>query len=288
MIVAGVVIGLGALAGAGAAVLTWRWKRADPTDPHLERRTVRHFLREHPVVVRLLKRHPSPSPATAEVLGVAAAGVLVATAATGVLLLMIRTRTGVARADTPLAEWAADNATATSTDVLRSISDLGGTNVVVMAALAVTAFEVFRDRRWAVPMFVTLVVGGQFLLSNGIKLIVDRARPSISPLTGFAGTSFPSGHSVAAAATWACLAFVLGRRRNRHVRAVLQGTAVGIAVAVATTRVALGVHWTTDVLAGLFVGWAWFAACAIAFGGRVLHFGEPVKIAEEEVAASVP
>jgi len=249
---------------------------------------VRHFLREHPVVVRLLKRHPSPSPATAEVLGVAAAGVLVATAATGVLLLMIRTRTGVARADTPLAEWAADNATATSTDVLRSISDLGGTNVVVMAALAVTAFEVFRDRRWAVPMFVTLVVGGQFLLSNGIKLIVDRARPSISPLTGFAGTSFPSGHSVAAAATWACLAFVLGRRRNRHVRAVLQGTAVGIAVAVATTRVALGVHWTTDVLAGLFVGWAWFAACAIAFGGRVLQFGEPVEIAEEEVAASVP
>jgi membrane-associated phospholipid phosphatase len=292
VIVAGVVIGAGVVAGVGAAVLTWRWPRrghgADPTDPHVERRTVRHFLREHPLVVRLVKRHPRPTPATAEVLGLAAAGVLVATAATGVLLLMIRTRSGVARVDTPLAQWAADHATSASTDVLRTISTLGGTGVVVTAAAAVTAFELFRDRRAAVPLFVTLVVGGQFLLSNAIKLIVDRARPTISPLTGFAGTSFPSGHSVAAAATWACIALVLGRRRNRHVRAALQGAAVGIAVAVGTTRVALGVHWTTDVLAGLFVGWSWFAMCAIAFGGRVLHFGEPVEIAEEEVAAAAP
>ena len=49
------------------------------------------------------------------------------------------------------------------------------------------------------------VLGGQFVLSNGIKWIVDRARPAIEPLTGFAGTSFPSGHSVAAAATWTCV-----------------------------------------------------------------------------------
>ena len=283
MIVAGVVIGLGVVAGVVATTIVWRWSRRDPTDPHLDRRTVRRFLREHPLVQRFARRHhPTPSAATAEALGVAAAVVVIGTATAGAILLMIKTRSGVARADTPFAEWAAEQATAGSTDVMRAISQLGGTRYVLVAALAVTVIELLRDRRWAIPAFVAVTVGGQFLLSNGIKWIVDRARPTIEPLTGFAGTSFPSGHSVAAAATWTCVAFLLGRRRHRRARAVLLGGAVAIAVAVAASRVALGVHWTTDVVAGLLVGWTWFALCAIAFGGRVLHFGEPVEVVAAE------
>ena len=288
MIVAGVVIGLGTLAGLAATAAAWRWSRSDPTDPHVERRTVRRFLGEHPLVKRLVRRHhPSASAATAEALGLAAAAVVVGAAMAGAILLMIKTRTGFARADTPFANWAAEHATEASTGVMRAISEFGGTTYVVAAALAVTSIELMRDRRWAVPVFVAMTIGGQFLLSNGIKWIVDRARPTISPLSGFAGASFPSGHSVAAAATWACVAFLLGRRRHRHARAVLLGGAVAIAVAVAATRVALGVHWTTDVVAGLLVGWTWFALCAIAFGGRVLHFGEPVELVEDEAARPV-
>ena len=54
---------------------------------------------------------------------------------------------------------------------------------------------------------------------------------------------------------------------------MLTGLAAGIAVAVAASRVLLDVHWLTDVIAGLALGWAWFAVCAIAFGGRILRFG---------------
>ena len=60
-------------------------------------------------------------------------------------------------------------------------------------------------------------------------------------------------------------------------RALLVGAAGALAVAVAASRVLLDVHWLSDVIAGLLLGWAWFALCAIAFGGRRLHFGEPVE-----------
>ena len=121
---------------------------------------------------------------------------------------------------------------------------------------------------------------GQFLVSNSIKWIVERARPDLANLTGFSGTSFPSGHAVAGAAAWACVAFLLGRRRPKAFRAVLYGLAAGIGVIVAGTRVALGVHWTTDVIIGAIIGWAWFAICTLVFGsGPARANDEPITIA---------
>ena len=113
-----------------------------------------------------------------------------------------------------------------------------------------------------------------------MKDLADRVRPAFNPAAATLGPSFPSGHSATAAAFYACAALLIGRRRGRPARALLAGLAVGLAVAVAASRVLLDVHWLTDVIAGLALGWAWFAVCAIAFGGRLLRFGAGAETAE--------
>jgi undecaprenyl-diphosphatase len=120
---------------------------------------------------------------------------------------------------------------------------------------------------------------GEELLVLTIKQLADRVRPAFNPAAATLGPSFPSGHSATAAAFYATAALLIGRHRTRPWRAVLIGLAVGIAVAVAASRVLLDVHWLTDVIAGLALGWAWFAVCAIAFGGRILRFGAGVATA---------
>jgi membrane-associated phospholipid phosphatase len=72
-----------------------------------------------------------------------------------------------------------------------------------------------------------------------------------------------------------------GRRRSAQVRAALVGLAVAVAVAVACSRVLLDLHWVSDVVAGLALGWGWFAVCAIAFGGSLLRLGAPVEEAAQ-------
>jgi membrane-associated phospholipid phosphatase len=67
---------------------------------------------------------------------------------------------------------------------------------------------------------------------------------------------------------------------------VLAGLAAGIAVAVAASRVLLDVHWLSDVIAGLALGWGWFAVCAIAFGGRILRFGVAAETAARVAEAT--
>jgi membrane-associated phospholipid phosphatase len=69
---------------------------------------------------------------------------------------------------------------------------------------------------------------------------------------------------------------------------VLTALAAGIAVAVAASRVLLDVHWLTDVIAGLALGWAWFAVCAIAFGGRLLRFGVAAEVAGRAAERPAP
>ncbi len=130
--------------------------------------------------------------------------------------------------------------------------------------------------------FLLVVFAGNELVTLAIKDLVDRARPTLNPVAATLGPSFPSGHSSTAASFYAALALILARRRSARARAVLVGAAGAIAVAVAASRVLLDVHWLSDVIAGVTLGWVWFTICAVAFGGRRLNFAEPVESAVAE------
>jgi membrane-associated phospholipid phosphatase len=186
----------------------------------------------------------------------------------GGLLDMVNEGSGLAELDDDVAEWGSTHASSSAVDVLRHVTDLGGTPVVA-AALVATGIVAYRRLRRVEPVVMLAAVGvGQLVLCNLIKAVVDRDRPHVLQLVDVSSPSFPSGHSTAAAACWAAVAFVLGHDAGRGVRAGLASAAVVIAVAVATSRALLGVHWLTDIVAGLVLGWGWFALVLLAFRTR--------------------
>lgn len=287
MLVVGVVVACGAVVGAVASVVARRWPTAAGA-PEVAPGTVREEVRRHPSASAGLTRRLDPAELTGLALTAAVLVIVVGVAGISALYAMVQTQTGLERWDLSFARFGAEHATTASTAVLGRISLVGGTTGVLLLAVAVGLVEQRRARAVAVWGFLALAVLGQFAVSNLIKGVVDRARPDILHLTGFSGPSFPSGHSTAAAASLAA-AFLLSRRRPPRVRAALVGVSAGLAAMVAATRVLLGVHWFTDVLAGLLLGWLWFAVCSIAFGGRLLRFGAPAvqaTVAEEQAASA--
>lgn len=133
--------------------------------------------------------------------------------------------------------------------------------VVPVDVLLVLGLAVLR--RWRQAAFAAVALGGSGLVNAGVKLVFARARPdlwvSIAPEHNF---SFPSGHAMGSM-TLACVVVALvppGRRR----RLAAAGLAVFV-VAIGWSRVHLGVHYPSDILAGWSLALAWAMACRIAF-----------------------
>jgi len=261
--------------GAAVGAVVLRWPHADPAAP--AGAGVAAEVAEHPEAADGVGRDLDAEGTTILGLSAAALAVVLGGVAVGLLFLLVRTRTGFGVIDLGPARWADRQATPASTSVLRVLTYLGSTLVVLPLAVMVGLAEGRRLASGAIVWFLLLVEGGQLALVNLIKVVVDRARPDIHPLAEFSAASFPSGHAATAAASFAALALLLGRRRSAVTRAALAGAAAGLTALVACTRVLLGVHWTTDVLAGASLGWGWAALCSIAFGGRLLRFGAPVE-----------
>jgi len=273
---------------AGLLLVALGLRRGTPRHPDdvIEPTTTEHWL------IDRVGDHPRLRRALAEsdrrVVGGVAVAVsflvlFVAALVIGTVFDTIGTSRGFARWDQAISQWGPDHASTTGAAILRQLTNFGATWYLLILMTVIGVVD-WRRRRDASSLLFLLTVGvGVSLINNGLKLLVMRERPPGAHLASTAGSSFPSGHSAAAAACWLAIALVVGRWAPSRYRPYISGAAVAIACMVAASRALLGVHWLTDVIAGVFVGWAWFMVVAIAFGGRQQRLGAPaVEVAADE------
>lgn len=128
-----------------------------------------------------------------------------------------------------------------------------GHNVTLGALALLGVALLVGARRFVDAGVLALGTSVSAVVVYGVKLLLGRVRPVVGEL-GAVCCSFPSGHSAGSAFVFMMLAVLLFERRERW-RPWAEGIAVGLAVVVASTRVVLGVHWPTDVVSGLGLGW---------------------------------
>jgi undecaprenyl-diphosphatase len=170
----------------------------------------------------------------------------------GELLLSV-----LASADLNAVRDVATQRTALLTDVVRVITCAGSAFLLVpLALVACLVFARAGLRREALAIVLSL--GGAMLISDWIKLLVSRQRPPVEHLQAVTGSSFPSGHTTQASAFWFSLVLAMpAAGASPKLTRVAAGLALPIVLAVAASRVYLGVHYPSDVVAGMLLGTGW-------------------------------
>lgn len=165
------------------------------------------------------------------------------------------------RWDVRFAIWLHERATAGLVDVFQVLTFAG--NAVVLGVLVLALATLFARRGRPVDGLVLMAALGGAGIGNALlKLVFQRHRPEIAFLN-LDTYSFPSGHAAAASATFTVLAYLLARGRPRNVQVGLGLAAFALIALVDFSRLYLGVHYLSDVLAGTSVGLAWASACLL-------------------------
>ena len=150
-------------------------------------------------------------------------------------------------------------------EAVRDVSALGGVSLLGLVTAIAVGFLVLDGKSHMAYFAAGSVVGGM-LASALLKDIFQRPRPAIVPHIAYAAnTSFPSGHSMMSAVTYLTLGALLARSQERkRLKAYFLLLAALLTFMVGVSRVYLGVHWPTDVLAGWMAGAVWALLCWLA------------------------
>jgi len=199
-----------------------------------------------------------------------------------VLTVVVLEKGQLARADLALLERTVDGAR--SFGWLRRIAEVAtwlGSEWFLLSVCAVCAGLLLLRGHWVPAVWLTATAWGSVLLNTVVKAAVRRERPvDLDAALDPTGWSFPSGHSQGTVVCWVALILVLGggvldRVRARHAAVVV---VVAAAAVVGWSRVALGVHWPSDVLGGWLLGTAWvLASVAVLDRGRRHQPAEPAS-----------
>jgi undecaprenyl-diphosphatase len=198
---------------------------------------------------------------------VAAVGIVGLMWILGSLLVRGSVPSFVSQTDMQTTAWAVEHRTPT----LDSVTHIGTTMADTVVALSVTAAAVVILRlwlgRWRESLILVVAIVGELLIFLAITALVHRARPAVPQLDQAPPTSsFPSGHTGAAVALYGCLAVILlASARPRWVAASLALLGFAIPIIVAASRVYRGMHYLTDVLAGVLASAIWLTVVLVVF-----------------------
>src|SRR5437868_1526009 len=167
--------------------------------------------------------------------------------------------------DHEVAGWFHAHLTRTFVSVLRAFTEFGSGEWIGAILFFVALYFVWK--KWW-PSLVTLLVAvpGGMLLNEWVKVLVHRQRPFIDgPFVDWSGYSFASGHTIGATLLYGQLAlFILPAMKARHWRRLTVASAALLVALVGFSRIALGAHFLTDVLAAIVFGILWLAFCLFA------------------------
>jgi len=200
---------------------------------------------------------------------VVAGGLLTGWAGDGFIDLAERVRAespALTKIDAGVHDWAVSHRSPGDTLFFVIMSTVGGPPGLAVIVAAVAGVLAIRRRwRWVIYLAVTTCGGG--LLNMELKRYFARARPAVAEMLRLAhGFSFPSGHAMGSAVTFAALAYLAYRAaKSWSAAAAALALAATLIAAVAFSRVYLGVHWISDVAAGITAGLVWVTTTTVAY-----------------------
>lgn len=255
---------------AAVLALAGRWVLRHPDQVHYAGRRVARLAAVRWLVTATAwsGRQLDPRTATGLVLTAGLATLAATAAAFAVVYDAVLDGNGVAALDRPVHDWLAAHREPDLTTAMRLVTDLGGTLVLIAVAVLVAALAGRRARSWRPVLLVAVTASGSTLITVTGKAAVHRGRPSVGDAVAAAGGySFPSGHSLNSAAIYGVatvLVWQLARRRRTKVWTTA-GT-VPLVLLVGLSRMYLGVHWLTDVLAAYALALGWLALTVTTVG----------------------
>ncbi len=170
--------------------------------------------------------------------------------------------------DTKLLLWLHQHSNAAIDSLMLTITTVGDPEVVIVLVTISFSLLLWYKRFWTAKILFLTCLGG-LILNQGLKLVFAKPRPQLwTPLIVEHSYSFPSGHALGSAVLYGFLAVLLAREYPRY-RIGIYSTAILLVSAIGLSRLFLGVHYPTDIIAGYAVGLLWLITCV-----RILHMGK--------------
>jgi membrane-associated phospholipid phosphatase len=169
---------------------------------------------------------------------------------------------GLVRLDNAVAQWMERHGTEPGETMFAALSQLGSHILAVILIATAVFFLVRRDWRHLVTL--AIAAGGGALLNTGIKSIFHRARPMYASEFPVSSWSFPSGHAMDSLIGYGLLAYCIAARFPRMRRGIY-AAAITLIILIGFSRIYLGVHFLSDVLAGFTAGTVWLIVCVTGY-----------------------